>query len=180
MWGKSNNNINLAIKDPLPLQSLREVEASVVTQVIQSGEQSGLVLYVDDNNYLKLVVEAMEDGKPYIIMAAEYKQSAKVFAQWGLTVPLADSANNVSCKLKLALSKVPDASSSEISVRAYVSNSEVDVSWTLVGECGLKDWLLLGDDTAESKVMVHPGVLVNGGVEGSGRESRVSDFSYIL
>ncbi|MFH1740167.1 MAG: DUF1349 domain-containing protein [bacterium] len=61
---------------PLPVNakfvSLR-VEATHKNQY----EQAGLILYVDDDNYIKLVLE-MVDGKPWIVFVVEIEAQASV------------------------------------------------------------------------------------------------------
>jgi regulation of enolase protein 1 (concanavalin A-like superfamily) len=70
MWGKGNSCKNLLLTQSLVANSVIELTVDILPQF--NGEQGGLILYVDDDNYIKLVRE-MVDGRQAVVLANEIK-----------------------------------------------------------------------------------------------------------
>lgn len=70
LWEKSNDVKNLLLRAVPSEATSVSVEARVSSQPATPAEQAGLVLYGDDDHYVKLVREFM-DGKTWGVMAAE-------------------------------------------------------------------------------------------------------------
>lgn len=68
MWGKGNSCTNLLLS-PTRLKEAT-VEITIDLLPIQNGEQVGLVLFIDSDNYIKLVRE-MVDDKHVVVLAKE-------------------------------------------------------------------------------------------------------------
>lgn len=68
MWGKGNSCKNLLLTNSLVADTVIELSVDILPQF--NGEQGGLILYVDDDNYIKFVRE-MVDGKQAVVVANE-------------------------------------------------------------------------------------------------------------
>jgi regulation of enolase protein 1 (concanavalin A-like superfamily) len=70
LWLGANNAHNLLVR-ALP-EGVRDftIEVTVTNAPAAGGEQAGLVLYHDDDNYIKLVKESLE-GKQWVVMGRE-------------------------------------------------------------------------------------------------------------
>jgi regulation of enolase protein 1 (concanavalin A-like superfamily) len=75
LWFKTNNARNLLVRTP-PASGTPEAPVAVEVEIDHApaaeAEQSGLLFYVDDGNYLKLVYESLK-GKTHIVFAREAK-----------------------------------------------------------------------------------------------------------
>lgn len=75
IWFKANNARNLLVRTP-PAEGTPEaplfIEVEVDHAPAADAEQSGILYYVDDGNYLKLVTEALK-GKTHVVFAREAK-----------------------------------------------------------------------------------------------------------
>jgi regulation of enolase protein 1 (concanavalin A-like superfamily) len=68
IWG-GNDAKNLLLRGPLKLQDVAAC-VSVAHQPAEKWEQAGLLWYVDDDNFVKLISEHI-DGKMYVVTARE-------------------------------------------------------------------------------------------------------------
>ena len=81
LWEGSNGARNLLLRPPPKEVNAFTAEVTVTHAPATFGEQAGLLWYVDDDNYVKLVKE-FYDGKVWVVLAAEqggkaqYKESA--------------------------------------------------------------------------------------------------------
>jgi regulation of enolase protein 1 (concanavalin A-like superfamily) len=75
IWFKTNNARNLLLRTP-PASGTPEAPVAVEVEIDHTpaaeAEQSGLLFYVDDGNYLKLVYESLK-GKTHVVFAREAK-----------------------------------------------------------------------------------------------------------
>ena len=84
MWGESNNNRNACIFNAKGSKGiLKEVGSSVSTSVKISGEQAGILLFINENNYLKCVIEFLKD-EIWLVLAIEIQQKARVIKKISL------------------------------------------------------------------------------------------------
>eukprot|EP00927_Polykrikos_kofoidii_P074810 TRINITY_DN70842_c0_g1_i1.p1 TRINITY_DN70842_c0_g1~~TRINITY_DN70842_c0_g1_i1.p1 ORF type:complete len:306 (-),score=45.08 TRINITY_DN70842_c0_g1_i1:42-959(-) len=156
---------------PLLLRPVGEANAFEVTVIMPPtvgsyGEQAGLFLYVDDNNYAKLVVEWMKDGTASVVLACEKDGHAEVSAKAGLDTEEAHEP----IRLRLELS----ADGSQISgvlVSSYYNR--------LIGSCPADrtPWCSSGSDPT----MLSVGIGAHGSSEEDSAErmARFSKFAAI-
>lgn len=76
LWGKQNNARNLLLR-PAPAGDFA-AEVTVDNAPGVPSEQAGLLLYGDDDNYIKLVKEMVKDGSIRVVFAREESGKAKV------------------------------------------------------------------------------------------------------
>jgi regulation of enolase protein 1 (concanavalin A-like superfamily) len=69
LWLTSNNAKNLLLR-PAPATNKYSISATVTSDPKRNGEQGGLLLYVDDDNYIKVVREFFQ-GQLHLIFARE-------------------------------------------------------------------------------------------------------------
>jgi len=97
--GKDAKNI---LVRPLP-----EPAAAVSVQLsfapVEQYEQAGLILYGDDDNYIKLVKE-MVDGQPWVVMAVEIQADIKFLNK----LPLPETAGTSEVPVTLGLEFSPE------------------------------------------------------------------------
>jgi regulation of enolase protein 1 (concanavalin A-like superfamily) len=70
LWGQRNDARNLLLRPAQPATRGMTSEVWVRNQPAQQGEQAGLIWYVDDGTYVKLIKECL-DGEVWIVMARE-------------------------------------------------------------------------------------------------------------
>jgi len=121
------------------------------------GEQAGLFWYIDDNNYLKLVVECMKDGTYAVVFAKEQN------CEPGVCGKIALEEDDVEDALRLRLEISADRlQASGAIVRRFYSQ--------LVGSVNVDEpWLA----SAGTRV----GVSAHGGQGGTGRVVTFSEFT---
>jgi regulation of enolase protein 1 (concanavalin A-like superfamily) len=78
LMGRGKDARNILVR-PLPGEA-QSASVSVDTQHESQYEQAGLIVYRDDDNYIKLVRELV-DGKTCIILVMEIEASAKVLSK---------------------------------------------------------------------------------------------------
>ena len=126
---------------------------------------AGLVLFVDDNNYIKLVVEGMGGSERIcIVFAIEVQQSPRVIVK----LPLLDSSRcltSAAGEVLVALKLIVEPSTLEVTAEM---KPITDTNWTVIGSV---DGTLLLEGGG-----VAGGILVNGGEAESGRKSTFTDF----
>jgi regulation of enolase protein 1 (concanavalin A-like superfamily) len=70
LWGERNNAKNLLLRPERPAALGLASMVTVFNQPMLQGEQAGLIWYVDDANYVKLIKESLE-GSVWIVMGRE-------------------------------------------------------------------------------------------------------------
>ena len=85
IWG-GNDAKNLLLFKALPLQKMA-ARVTVAHKPKEKYEQAGLLWYVDDDNFIKLISEQI-DGKMYIVVAREIAGRGKVISK--IEVPTAN------------------------------------------------------------------------------------------
>lgn len=104
MWGSGNASKNLLLA---PGKSTEvSVEITVEINPKHNGEQAGIVLFINEDNYIKLVRE-MVDDQHVIVLAKEINGAANVellepFESPSATLKLMRSNNNLSAFWKAA------------------------------------------------------------------------------
>jgi regulation of enolase protein 1 (concanavalin A-like superfamily) len=84
LWGDTrNNNLNIALREPPDTDSF-VVQVMVQTDPENSAEQAGLLWYVDDDNYVKLVKELVGD-EHVVVFAVETDGVPRVVDQMSIT-----------------------------------------------------------------------------------------------
>jgi regulation of enolase protein 1 (concanavalin A-like superfamily) len=70
LWGDANNAYNFLLRsvDEMPNGLISKVTVTSYPRLM--GEQAGLIWYLDDDNYIKLVKECL-DAKEWIVLARE-------------------------------------------------------------------------------------------------------------
>lgn len=92
VWGH-NNAKNVLLYKVLPVQDMA-ARVLVAHEPKEKYEQAGLLWYIDDDNFVKLISEQIE-GKMYIVLAREIKGRGKVVSK--IEVPKA----NLELRLKV-------------------------------------------------------------------------------
>lgn len=92
VWGH-NNAKNVLLCKALPVQDMA-ARVLVSHEPKEKYEQAGLLWYIDDDNFVKLISEQIE-GKMYIVLAREVKGRGKVISK--IEVPAA----NLELRLKV-------------------------------------------------------------------------------
>jgi len=89
LWGDANDAYNFL------LRSLKELPNELISRVAVTsnprlmGEQAGLIWYLDDDNYIKLVKESL-DGKQWIVLAREQDGQPEMINKTQLSVESAE------------------------------------------------------------------------------------------
>lgn len=87
LWEKANSAKNVLLRKP-PAPGTDDqpfaIEATVKNAPAQAAEQAGVILYQDDDTYIKLVREHLE-GKLFIVMALERGGETIVWAKKEMT-----------------------------------------------------------------------------------------------
>lgn len=164
LWGSAFNS------QPTPallLRPLADANACEVTVTMPPGpggfgEQAGLFWYVDDDNYIKLVVEWMRDGSTKVVLAREREGQPEVIGKADLDEDEAEAP----VRLRLELS-ADGSQLSGVVVGAYYMR--------LVGRCSAE----LACKTADGAATVEPrlGLSAHGGA--ADRAARLRDFAAI-
>jgi regulation of enolase protein 1 (concanavalin A-like superfamily) len=147
LWGKSNNAKNILLRPKTSVVSGLTLEVTVTNQPVLQGEQAGLILYIDEANYIKLVKECLDETQ-WIVLAREQDDNPALVAK----IPCATE----SAQLRLTITGSM--------VEGWVCMPGTE-SWIKVGECAL-----LIEDSA------HPGVFTHGGAEEAERWVTLRDF----
>ena len=110
---------------PLCEANCAEVTVELPPDAITAyGEQAGLFLYTDDNNYCKVVVEGMKDGSTSIVMAMETDGAPKVVHK----VPL-DRPSGESLKVSLRIELPPSPSGDVVALQ------KLPYCFQMIGKC---------------------------------------------
>lgn len=80
LWGATNNVKNLLLRPAPTNRNNWAVEVTVSSHPGLDGEQAGLLYYVDDDNYIKLVKE-WKKAQPYAILVREQAHKPKVIGK---------------------------------------------------------------------------------------------------
>ena len=81
LWETANSTKNLLLRDlPAAEEGTVAVEAVVANAPAVEGEEAGLLLYQDDDTYVKLV-RGFVNGKPHVIFSRELKGFAVLLSQ---------------------------------------------------------------------------------------------------
>ena len=78
IWG-GNDAKNLLLFKALPTQEMA-ARVTVAHEPKEKYEQAGILWYIDDDNFIKLISEQI-DGKMYIVVAREIKTRGKVVSR---------------------------------------------------------------------------------------------------
>jgi regulation of enolase protein 1 (concanavalin A-like superfamily) len=97
IWG-GNDAKNVLLRDPLKPQDLA-ASVTVAHKPGEKWEQAGLLWYVDDDNFVKLISEYI-DGKMYVVTAREQRAKGTVVGK--IEVPSA----NIQLRLRVQAGRV--------------------------------------------------------------------------
>ena len=89
LWGEANNAHNFLLR---PVEEMPNGLASrviVTNHPSLMGEQAGLIWYQDDDNYIKLVKESLED-KQWIVLACEQGGQPELIAKTQIAAETAE------------------------------------------------------------------------------------------
>ena len=84
LWGEANNAHNFLLRPAENLTAGFAAQVRVTNAPQLMGEQAGLILYIDDDNYIKLVKESLE-GEEWIVLAREEKGKSELVHKVGIT-----------------------------------------------------------------------------------------------
>ena len=73
LWGARNDARNVLLRPALPLTEGLSSQVTVSNHPAIQGEQGGLIWFVDEGNYVKLVKECL-DGSIWIVLARERRR----------------------------------------------------------------------------------------------------------
>jgi len=128
LWGKSDKSqVKNILLRPVPSEHFKasaDLSFSALPKI--SGEQAGLIWYLDDNNYIKLCVEYLKE-QTHIVMAKEANNEPAVIKK----VPVDLSDLNVSLQLEAS----PAQSASSATFTSRYSIGETVKEWTELASC---------------------------------------------
>ena len=116
LWGSTNTAKNLLLRELPSHESDWAAEVRVSLHPSLDGEQAGLLLYGDDDNYIKLVKEYKD--RAYAILVREQNQSGKTIGR----LPISEDAVELRLVSRAGV------------VQAYMREGSAG-AWRLVGEC---------------------------------------------
>ena len=119
LWGDANNAHNFLLRPVDDMPNGLATRVFVTNHPHLMGEQAGLIWYLDDDNYIKLVKESLE-GMEWIVLAREEGGQSELIAKTRITVE--------SAELQLVL--LDDV------VHGQFRTSPED-DWQIVGDCPL-------------------------------------------
>jgi regulation of enolase protein 1 (concanavalin A-like superfamily) len=119
LWGDANNAHNFLLRSFGDLPNGLTSRVAVTNHPHLMGEQAGLIWYLDDDNYIKLVKESLE-GLQWIVMAREQGGQPELIAKTRISVE--------SAELQLILQD-------GIVYGQFRTSPKED--WQIVGECPL-------------------------------------------
>jgi regulation of enolase protein 1 (concanavalin A-like superfamily) len=128
LWGERNDARNILLRPAMEVREGLSSEVTVRNHPEIQGEQGGLIWYVDDANYVKLVKECLDDSV-WIVLAREENDQGTLIGR----VPFAGEAAHI----RLTLSG--GAMVGEVL-------SEDGATWQTVGTCAgsATDYVQLG------------------------------------
>ncbi len=136
LWGEQNNAHNILIRQETQVVAGLTSEVSVTNAPMLQGEQAGLIWFIDEAHYVKLVKENLE-GTEWIVLAREEDDKGVLVSK------LAIDANSARLRLSYADGKLTG--------ERMAANED---TWQTVGECA-----------ALSGTSVRLGVFAHGGPE---------------
>ena len=148
LWGERNDARNILLRPAQVVTEGLSSEVTVRNKPETQGEQGGLIWYVDDANYVKLVKECL-DQSVWIVLAREEGDQGTLINR----IPFAGE----SAHIRLTLSG--DTMVGEVL-------SDDGTTWKTVGTCATS-----GAET------VQLGICVHGGPEGEERWAELSEFA---
>jgi regulation of enolase protein 1 (concanavalin A-like superfamily) len=151
LWGGGNDARNVLLRAlPDAKSASLAIDVTVQQKPVINAEQAGLIYHVDDENYVKLIFEALE-GKSWIVMAREVGGKGNMLGK----VPLPSEAP------RLRLVVAPDG------IRGQFLGK--DDKWEDVGKCEFP-----GDAAARKNARV--GLVCHGGPYEVERWAKFNDF----
>ena len=121
LWGEANNAHNFLLRTVDEMSNGLASRVTVTSHPRLMGEQAGLIWYLDDDNYIKLVKESL-DGGQWIVLAREQDGQPELIDKTRISVE--------SAELQLALLGAV--------VHGQFRTSPTE-DWRAVGECPLLD-----------------------------------------
>ena len=121
LWGEANNAHNFLLRTVEEMSNGMVSRVTVTSHPRLMGEQAGLIWYLDDDNYIKLVKESL-DGSQWIVLAREQDGQPELIDKTRISVE--------SAELQLALLGGV--------VHGQFRTSPTE-DWRTVGECPLLD-----------------------------------------
>ena len=151
LWGDQDNAHNILIRSETPVVAGLTSQVSVVNQPTLQGEQAGLIWFIDESNYIKLIKECLE-GTEWIVLAREENGKASLVNK----IPI----ETASVRLRLSFA------GGRMTGERMAANEK---TWQIVGECAPLA------DTA-----LHLGIYTHGGPEEEEHWAELSQFcSYV-
>lgn len=121
LWGERNDARNILLRPAQEIEPGLTSEVRVANEPVLQGEQAGLIWYLDEGNYIKLVKERLE-GRIWIVLAREQDEQPALVNR----VPIQPQ----SVRLRLTLVEGVGA----VSALGQVLAPE-ESEWKTVGEC---------------------------------------------
>ncbi|MGC9522223.1 MAG: hypothetical protein ACP5HG_10150 [Anaerolineae bacterium] len=147
LWGERNDARNILLRPALELEPGLASEVQVTNAPVLQGEQAGLIWYLDEGNYIKLVKERLDD-RIWIVLAREENEQPALVNR----VPFLPQT------ARLRLTLVQER------VVGQVLTPE-DSEWQTVGECD-----------PISTPMLQFGIFTHGGPNDTRRSAQFSSF----
>jgi regulation of enolase protein 1 (concanavalin A-like superfamily) len=148
LWGDRNNARNILVRSAEPVADGFANEVTVHNDPQAQGEQGGVIWYVNDGTYIKLIKESLE-GTVWIVIARE------VDDQPALVNKIPWEAERAHLKLALEEGRVIGR-----------ARDPEGGDWQVVGEC-----------EPLSAREVHPGLFTHGGPEDEARWAEFTGFA---
>ena len=148
LWGPRNDARNVLLRPALPLTDGMNSQVTVSNRPAIQGEQGGLIWFVDEANYVKLVKECL-DGSVWIVLAREEADQGTLVSRIPFT---GDTA-----RLRLSLSG--DTMVGQV-------QAAPDAEWQTVGMCAKAA-------TAQAQL----GICVHGGPADEAHWAELSAFA---
>jgi len=89
LWGDPNNAHNFLLRSVDDFTNGFATRVTVTNEPQIMGEQAGLIWYLDDDNYIKLVKESLE-GVEWIVLAREESGQSELIAKTRISVESAE------------------------------------------------------------------------------------------
>ena len=89
LWGEANNAHNFLLRTVDEMSNGLASRVTVTSHPRLMGEQAGLIWYLDDDNYIKLVKESL-DGSQWIVLAREQDGQPELIDKTRISVESAE------------------------------------------------------------------------------------------
>lgn len=149
LWGPRNDARNVLLRTAMPLTDGLSSQVTVCNRPAIQGEQGGIIWFVDEANYVKLVKECL-DGTVWVVLAREEDDQGTLVSRMPFT-----TGDTVSLKLTLSGDTMVGQ-----------AQAAPGAEWQTVGTCA-----------ALAAAQAQLGICVHGGPEDEAHWAELSEFT---